>query len=118
MKRTNILFLYIIFFLIILSLCFVLLIYRNGLGSSVMVLKKCLVFAKQGRQTRRQAMAQAHIIADNFLLCIAFSKDGSTVYLMFQQKNCLKAEDSPFYCCFLGTIFKKKDTADDGSGFV
>lgn len=52
-------------------------------------------------------MAAAHIIADDLLLCIAFSKDGSTVYLMFQQKNGLKAEDSPFYCSFLGTIFKK-----------
>lgn len=70
-------------------------------------------------------MAQTHIIADNLLLCIAFSKDGSTVYLMFQQKNGLKAGDLPFYCSsFLGTIFKtkqnikkkkkKKDT-DDGS---
>lgn len=54
-------------------------------------------------------MAQAHIIADNLLLCIAFSKDGSTVYLMFQQKNGLKAGDLPFYCSsFLGTIFKTK----------
>lgn len=53
-------------------------------------------------------MAQAHTIADNLLLCIAFSKDGSTVYLMFQQRNGLEAEYLPFYCSFLGTIFKKK----------
>lgn len=54
-------------------------------------------------------MAQAHTIADNLLLCIAFSKDGSTVYLMFQQRNGLEAEYLPFYCSFLGTIFKKKN---------
>lgn len=74
--------------------------------------------------THRQAMAQAHTIADNLLLCIAFSKDGSTVYLMFQQRNGLEAEYLPFYCSFLGTIFKKKkkkdkhDDDDDGSAFV
>lgn len=55
-------------------------------------------------------MAQAHMIADNLLLCIAFSKDGSTVYLMFQQNNGLEAGDLPFYCSsFLDTIFKTKN---------
>lgn len=54
-------------------------------------------------------MAQPHIFADKFLLCIAVSKDGSTVYLLFQQKNGLTAENSPFYCSsFLGAISKKK----------
>lgn len=45
----------------------------------VPVLQKCLVFAKPGGQTDRQAVAKAHIIADDLLLCIAFSKVGSAV---------------------------------------
>lgn len=89
-----------------------------ALACLVMVLKKCIVFAKLDRQTYRQAVAEAHIIADDLLLYITFSKDGSTVYPMFQQKKGLKAEDSPFYCSFLGIIFKKRQTADDLSGFV
>lgn len=45
----------------------------------VTVLQKCLVFAKPGGQTYRQAVAEAHIIAGDLLLCIAFSKVGSAV---------------------------------------
>lgn len=38
-------------------------------------------------QTNTEATAQTRIIADNLLLCIAFSKDGSTVYLMLTEKQ-------------------------------
>lgn len=44
----------------------------------VTVLQKCL-FAKRGGQIYRQTVAEAHIIADDLLLCIAFSKVGSAL---------------------------------------
>lgn len=105
-------FLYILF-LFFFPLCFVLFIYRNSLNSSVSILRKHLVFAEHLCESKhRQAVTWAHIIADNLLLCIAFSTDGSTVYQMFQQ------EHSPLCCSFLGTIWQRKTTADDGSAFV
>lgn len=91
---------------------FVLFIYRQPWlvchGSE----EKRIVFAKQGKHTHthtdRQAMVRAQIIADNLLLCIAFSKDGSTVYPMFQQKKTESRRFTFLLLFFSGTIFKKK----------
>lgn len=52
----------------------------------------------------RQAVC--HTIADNLLLCNAFSKNGSTVYLMFQQKNKICLSIAFFF--FLAPSLKKK----------
>lgn len=67
MKTTDILFLYIFFLIIFFSLCVSFSLFIETASARLVgVHKKRLVFAKQGRQTRRQAAAQAHIIADNF----------------------------------------------------
>lgn len=103
-----------------------LLFIEAGLASSAVVLMKRLVFAKAGQANMRARLGpKLNVIADNLLLCIAFSKDGSTVYLMFQrkkknQKICLSI------ALFLAPSLrrkKKKEKKKDkllmmGSGFV
>lgn len=47
----------------------------------------CLLSKAGSVDKHRQTVTWAFIIAHNLLLCIAFSKEGSTVYLMVQQKK-------------------------------